>query len=112
MMTRREFLKKTAIAAGGILVPVTALEILDPAHLEALKKDKGVRWVFLVDIEKCVGCGMCVRACKTEMTIPYDVNVTSEWVERYLTTKDGTYLRRLPEGGARRLHTRKGRSRE
>ena len=30
MMTRREFLKKTAIVAGGVLMPVSALEILEP----------------------------------------------------------------------------------
>ena len=36
MMTRRDFLKKTAIVAGGVLVPVAALEILSPARVQAI----------------------------------------------------------------------------
>ena len=91
MMSRRDFLKKTALAVGGLLVPVTALELLSPARVEALKTDKAVRWAFLVDTYKCVGCGFCVKACKLENEIPYDANVSRTWVERYVLTKDGGF---------------------
>ena len=89
MITRREFLKKTAIVAGGVLIPVAALEVLTPERLQAIKADKGIRWGFLVDTERCVGCGFCVKACKLENDVPYDANASRTWVERYVVTKDG-----------------------
>lgn len=91
MISRRDFLKKTAIAVGGVLVPVAALEILSPARARALKTDPALRWVFLVDTYKCVGCGLCVKACKLENEIPYDANASRTWVERYVLTKDGGF---------------------
>jgi tetrathionate reductase subunit B len=99
MITRRDFLKKTVIAAGGVLVPVGALEILSPARVQALVNDQSVRYVFLVDTNKCVGCGFCVKACKIEGEIPYDANVTRTWVERYVMTKDGQFHADSPKGG-------------
>ena len=57
-----------------------------------------LHWVFLVDTTKCVGCGMCVKACKTENGIPYDADVTRTWVERYVITKDGKMHADSPKG--------------
>ncbi len=66
MITRRNFLKTTAAGVAGIALPLAAFEIVDPKKLMAEEaKDKAkVRWVFLVDTYKCVGCGLCVKACK------------------------------------------------
>jgi tetrathionate reductase subunit B len=99
MITRRDFLKKTVIAAGGVFVPLGALEILSPARVQALVTDQTLRYVFLVDTDKCVGCGLCVKACKLENEIPYDANVTRTWVERYVLTKDGQFHADSPKGG-------------
>jgi len=38
-------------------------------------------WGMLVDIDKCIGCGNCVRACQTENDVPDGFFRT--WVERY-----------------------------
>ena len=94
MINRREFCKKAMIMAGGIALPLAAFELFDPKSLHAEKNDKiSTRWVFLVDTHKCVGCGFCVKACKTENEIPFDANATRTWVERYVTTLDGhTYI--------------------
>jgi Fe-S-cluster-containing dehydrogenase component len=94
MITRRSFCKKALLIAGGVAVPLAALEIFDPRRLQAKDASPGkVRWVFLVDTYKCVGCGFCVKACKTENEIPMDANVTRTWVERYVVTKKGkTYI--------------------
>ena len=81
------------------MVPAAAFELLSPARMQALKTDKAVRWVFLVDTFKCVGCGFCVKACKLENEIPYDANVTRTWVERYVLTKDGGFHADSPKGG-------------
>jgi tetrathionate reductase subunit B len=97
-ISRRDFLKKTAMVAAGVLVPLAALEILSPSRAQALKSDGAVSWVFLVDTTKCVGCGFCVKACKLENEIPYDANVTRTWVERYVLTKDGGFFADSPKG--------------
>jgi Fe-S-cluster-containing dehydrogenase component len=100
MITRRKFLKNTALGLAGMTLPLAALKIIDPKALmasEAADKAK-VRWVFLVDTYKCVGCGLCVKACKLENEIPYDSNVTRTWVERYVITKDGRFHADSPKG--------------
>jgi tetrathionate reductase subunit B len=38
-------------------------------------------WAMLIDIEKCIGCGNCVRACATENDVPEGFFRT--WIERY-----------------------------
>lgn len=56
-----------------------------------------LRWTFLVDTYKCVGCGLCVRACKLENEVPYDASVSRTWVERYIVKKDGTMMADSPK---------------
>ena len=98
-MNRREFCKKGLLIAGGLAIPLTALELFNPQRLLAEKNDKSkTRWVFVVDTHKCVGCGFCVKACKTENEVPYDANVTRTWVERYVITKDGKAHIDSPKG--------------
>ena len=99
MMNRREFCKKAMVVAGGLALPLSAFELFDPKSLHAEKNDKSnTRWVFLIDTHKCVGCGFCVKSCKTENEVPYDANVTRTWVERYVTTKDGNTYIDSPKG--------------
>ena len=38
-------------------------------------------WGMLVDIEKCIGCGSCVRACQKENDVPDGYYRT--WIEHY-----------------------------
>ncbi|MCI0469792.1 MAG: 4Fe-4S dicluster domain-containing protein [Nitrospirae bacterium] len=91
-MSRRELLKIGLVSAAGSLIPLSALEILKPEALASLMQSKKKRWVFVVDTTKCVGCGMCVKACKIENEIPFESNVSRTWVERYVVTKDGDVL--------------------
>jgi tetrathionate reductase subunit B len=100
MITRRDFLKNAVTGIAALSLPLAAFEIIDPGKLmasEAADKTK-VRWVFLVDTYKCVGCGLCVKACKLENEIPYEANVTRTWVERYVITKDGKFHADSPKG--------------
>ena len=95
-MKRRDFLKSTAVFVTGASVSLSALDFIDPK--EVLAANPNLRWGFLVDTHKCVGCGFCVKACKTENDIPYDANVTRTWVERYVFTKDGEVVMDSPKG--------------
>src|SRR5512147_3107487 len=40
-------------------------------------------WAMIIDIEKCIGCGNCVRACKAENDVPLEPVYFRTWVERY-----------------------------
>ena len=99
MITRRDFILNTVKGIAGLALPLTAFEILSPNSLFAAKGDTSkVRWAFLVDTFKCVGCGFCVKACKLENDVPLDANVTKTWVERYVLTKDGRVHSDTPKG--------------
>ncbi len=95
-MKRRDFLKNSLIVVAGASVPGTALELISAKDVLAANPD--LRWVFLVDTHKCVGCGLCVKACKIENETPYEMNVTRTWVERYVITKDGQMHADTPKG--------------
>jgi len=45
-------------------------------------------WGMIVDIEKCIGCGNCVRACKAENDVPREPGCFRTWVERYQIDPD------------------------
>ncbi|MEW6117824.1 MAG: 4Fe-4S dicluster domain-containing protein [Nitrospirota bacterium] len=99
MITRREFFRFTIKGMAGLAVPLAALELVKPGTLFANRTGAaGVRWIFLVDTYRCVGCGLCVKACKQENEIPYEANVTRTWVERYVLTKDGRLFADTPKG--------------
>jgi Fe-S-cluster-containing dehydrogenase component len=40
-------------------------------------------WAMVIDIDACIGCGTCVRACKAENDVPEDPLYFRTWVERY-----------------------------
>jgi ferredoxin len=40
-------------------------------------------WGMSLDVEKCIGCGNCVRACKEENDVPREPLYFRTWVERY-----------------------------
>lgn len=97
--SRRDFLKKGLGSAIAASLPLASFKFLSPAEAKAAIGDPAVRWVFLVDTYKCTGCGFCVKACKLENEVPYDLPVTRTWVERYAITKDGHSHIDSPSGG-------------
>ena len=40
-------------------------------------------WAMVIDVERCIGCGLCVRACKTENHVSLEPDCFRTWVERY-----------------------------
>lgn len=97
--SRRDFLKNTLKTTLASALPLSTLRLLSPAEVKAYTGDSAIRWVFLVNTEKCVGCGLCVKACKLENEVPYDVPVSRTWVERYVLMKNGQSHIDSPDAG-------------
>jgi len=53
----------------------------------------------VVDTSKCIGCGLCVVACKEENHVPESAEFTRTWVERHTTMTDGTRFVDSPDAG-------------
>jgi Fe-S-cluster-containing dehydrogenase component len=40
-------------------------------------------WAMIIDIETCIGCGLCAKACKAENDVVDEPYYFRTWVERY-----------------------------
>lgn len=106
-VSRRAFLGFGLALAGGLagaaalsrLFPVfedtaSAASPIVPAYDPASKA-----WTFVVDTAACIGCGLCVVACKEENNVPEAAEYTRTWVERHTITSDGELYVDSPEAG-------------
>jgi tetrathionate reductase subunit B len=106
-VSRRAFLGFGLVLAGGLvgagalarLFPVfedssAAASPIVPAYDPASKA-----WTFVVDSSACIGCGLCVAACKEENNVPEEAAYTRTWIERHVTTTDGMLYVDSPEAG-------------
>ena len=84
-LPRRQFLQ----ASGKYLIMTaaasSALEYVLAGEPEAAPSYKALDhwWAMMIDIEKCIGCGACVRADKKENDVPLEPFFFRTWVERY-----------------------------
>jgi tetrathionate reductase subunit B len=103
---RRSFLSNILKLSGGAVVFVAGAGAVDAATEPAKTPDhaeapEGYRWdehqwAYLIDTEKCIGCGSCVRACAAENKVPE--NFFRTWIERYVMSLEGTHVE-SPNGG-------------
>lgn len=42
------------------------------------------RWLMALDVDRCIGCGLCVEACKVENRVPQAPTFFRTWIERYI----------------------------
>jgi tetrathionate reductase subunit B len=104
-VSRRRFLGFGLAIAGGLagaavlgrLFPV--FEEGAPPPLVPTYDPASKAWTFVIDTEACIGCGLCVAACKEENHVPEEPTLTRTWVERHTTTADGAFYVDSPEGG-------------
>jgi len=89
--TRRNFIRKSAALAGTILA-TSALEPFKAIIFAAGEPaDPSKPWYGVgIDIEKCIGCGMCAKSCKLENDVPREPFYFRSWVEQYTIKNDGT----------------------
>jgi tetrathionate reductase subunit B len=91
--SRREFLKyMLSGATTATVLMVYGPRILARSEDSRFWKEKSPahEWAYVININNCIGCGSCVRACKRENNVPAEVFRT--WVERYVITHEGVYV--------------------
>ena len=96
---RREFLKQCLLASPLLLAVVR----IAPTEAEGAQ-DNGYRaeehhYGMGIDVNKCIGCGRCADACKTENDVPREPFYFRTWVERYIITTEGETQVTSPNGG-------------
>jgi Fe-S-cluster-containing dehydrogenase component len=52
-----------------------------------------------IQVDKCIGCGRCADACKTENDVPREPFFFRTWVERYIVSAEGEVTVDSPAGG-------------
>jgi tetrathionate reductase subunit B len=103
---RRDFIRSTVVAIAGILSPgvLSAKESMKKLQSWIIgeKYDPFDHdWGMAIDVNKCIGCGSCARACKTENAVPDEPFYFRTWVERYHIFTDGSVEVDSPNGATR-----------
>lgn len=100
-MDRREFLKKTLqiMVVAGIGQSMGTKIVQAFSFDQHPKQITGPHWGFGVDIERCIGCGSCVRACKTENHVLLEPFYFRTWIERYYINGSEKVTVDSPNGG-------------
>ena len=107
-LTRRDALKAALALASSVFcfgigtegrtegrTTVTLADFELPNGYEPEKHYYG----YAIDIDKCIGCGRCADACKTENNVSRTEPNFRTWVERYVIRDDGTVEVCSPNGG-------------
>lgn len=90
MTDRREFLKQSGkyiLLTGAAAAVFDRVMAGEPATTDRYQSSEHW-WAFMIDVEKCIGCGSCVRACKTENNVSLESAYFRTWVERYHVTPE------------------------
>jgi tetrathionate reductase subunit B len=106
-LSRRAFLGFGLMVAGGLagaaglarLFPVFADDSASASPIVPAYDPKGKVWTFVVDTASCIGCGLCVVACKEENHVAEEAGYTRTWIERHVRTTDGELYVDSPEAG-------------
>ena len=98
-ISRRLVLQKIGKAVAGILAFIhfapsratseTATNAVStpPKSVSPPYDPKAHYYTMAINVEKCIGCGLCVQACKTENRVIPKPFYFRTWIERYIIKK-------------------------
>jgi Fe-S-cluster-containing dehydrogenase component len=99
-MKRRDFLEALTRKLPKLAM---LLSLLQPKRLFASAKDdydpEEHEYAMGIDIHKCIGCGRCAEACKSENDVPREPIFFRTWIERYRIGEDREAVVDSPNGG-------------
>ncbi len=100
-LTRREFFKYSTKILGlfSLFSTFGAKELLSMENEKENYDPVQHNYAMGIDINKCIGCGKCVAACKKENDVPKEPHYFRTWVERYITPTNGETEVDSPNGG-------------
>jgi Fe-S-cluster-containing dehydrogenase component len=96
---RREFLQTCSLAAPLLLLALRGAAVAAWSSSDAGYEAQEHYYGMGVDVERCIGCGRCVDACKRENDVPPEPFYFRTWVERYILNLDGETAVDSPNGG-------------
>ena len=93
LQSRRAFLRTLATSAlrVGAFVGLSRSRWVQAAIENGGETEKK-RYGMAIDIDKCIGCGRCMEACKTENDVPREPFFFRTWVERYVIKRDDSLV--------------------
>ncbi len=99
-ISRREFIRDSGmvLASSGLALFIAPSIVSSAVKYDWTKHEYG----YTIEIDRCIGCGMCAQACKAENSVPDTFYRT--WVERYSYLKNGEVIVDSPNGALDGFH--------
>lgn len=93
-LTRRTVLRNLTAAFAGLMAlrATRTLKAAVQKFFVSTQAPNGYnptkhKWLMAIDVDRCIGCGLCVEACKKENNVPEGESYFRTWIERYIITK-------------------------
>lgn len=98
-MDRREFMKKLLLTVPSCAIFASLAKKASGEDILNGYEPDNHRFGMGIQVDKCIGCGSCMIACKTENDVPNVPFYYRTWVERYVIQSDGQVIVRNIENG-------------